>query len=130
MKQTLEAQNLENKVEFNQINEKLKSLQEDLSHQNSKLNNKIQKIVEEEWTVKFENIEKELSKQVDLKLKEHSNSFEKSLGELHTNLKSLQVSSQNETLSNQKKISEVEDSSRKTHNEINEKIKSIRQVIF
>jgi len=35
-------------VEFDQINEKLKSIQEELSHQNSKLNSKIQKVAEEE----------------------------------------------------------------------------------
>jgi len=94
--------------------------------------------------MKFEQLEKEISKQMNLRLQEQSNLFEKSFDEFRENMKlfsnrindleklsSENVNSKEEESMNMKRFEEVEENSRKTQDdikEINEKLKSFKQV--
>ena len=94
--------------------------------------------------MKFEQLEKEISKQMNLKLQEQSNLFEKSFNEFRENMKSLNtqisalekissvnVNSKEEESKNMKRFEEVEENSRKAQDnikEINEKLNSFKQV--
>jgi len=130
IQEMLEGNNLD-------IHDKLKSLKEDISHQGVNLKGKIQDMIANE-SVKFEQLENELLKQMNLKLQENSKIFENSLKEVQENVKSLNqqitdieiISKKNNQNEDFKKLSEVEDNSRKIQDdikEIHEKIRNIKQ---